>query len=94
MGFPGHLANTYGQFYAFMHAFQSQTGNPGHLALRLTEADTPITTSPFQSRAGFPGHLAGAIGHVTGSEWTVSIPNGLRRPFSLHEVPKQRNVWM
>ncbi len=60
--------------------FQSQTGFPGHLA--GTHSSNTCRTRRFQSQTGFPGHLARHLVLSWEPPLSVSIPNGLPRPFS------------
>src|SRR6266487_351351 len=68
--------------------FQSRTGSPGHLAVQL--CFYACWLDMFQSRTGSPGHLA--VIQMVGSlsRISVSIPNGLPRPFSPMEFLQDR----
>ncbi len=80
-GFPGHLALATARESISALMFQSQTGFPGHLALKDDDL-----WGAFQSQTGFPGHLAPCIRLPSPRDSTVSIPDGLPRPFSLKDL--------
>src|SRR5947209_5794642 len=81
-GFPGHLARvTIAATQSRIWLSQSRTGFPGHLA-SLTDVFVASNSKSSQSRTGFPGHLAGMDYGSEQALPTVSIPNGLPRPFS------------